>query len=316
MALFKPIKDISENLANVAKTEGQFLIATDTGEAFVDVSGTSRKRIAEASYTFIVDSNEALAAWANNEEGNDYSQVLIKKGTWTSDIEVNLTTAGTKVVVGQAGSLLSFTSEYGLKYTTRPTTAEYWMLGVNVAVDIVSENSVKMSYAFSNCTNLTDCNGDGKSIGFGNDSAVFIGCTNLTNCNGTSIGIFNSVIGPSTNYSFSNCSNLSNCTGTGTGNGNGNGYGFSNCSNLSNCTGTGDGNSDVSSFGFNNCGNIISCIGNSCSGKGATFINCRIMSFNRPGGMNTAATVYSMCYMKNNQTVSVDDTAAGGWNRS
>jgi uncharacterized protein (TIGR02145 family) len=42
MALFKPIKNTAANIANVEKKEGQFLIATDTGEAFVDINDTTR----------------------------------------------------------------------------------------------------------------------------------------------------------------------------------------------------------------------------------------------------------------------------------
>jgi hypothetical protein len=45
MALFKPIKNTAANIANVAKKEGQFLVATDTGEAFVDVSNTQRVQL-------------------------------------------------------------------------------------------------------------------------------------------------------------------------------------------------------------------------------------------------------------------------------
>lgn len=35
--------------------------------------------------TFIVDSNDKLSQWIRVDSGNDYSVVLIKKGTWQSD---------------------------------------------------------------------------------------------------------------------------------------------------------------------------------------------------------------------------------------
>ena len=45
MALFKPIRRISSELSAVEKRNGQFLIATDTGEAFVDISDSERLRL-------------------------------------------------------------------------------------------------------------------------------------------------------------------------------------------------------------------------------------------------------------------------------
>ena len=45
MALFKPIRRISSELSAVEKRNGQFLIATDTGEAFVDISDSERLQL-------------------------------------------------------------------------------------------------------------------------------------------------------------------------------------------------------------------------------------------------------------------------------
>jgi hypothetical protein len=130
-------------------------------------------------FTYLVDSDAALAAWANNTAGNDYTSVLIAPGTWISGAEVNLTNAGTKVVVGMPGSKLSFTSAYGLRYTSRPTTNDYRMEGVNVEI-----NNGSSVYGFANCANLTLCIGKGT----GNAGYGFSGCNNLTNCTGTGIG--------------------------------------------------------------------------------------------------------------------------------
>lgn len=157
-------------------------------------------------YTFIVDSDEALAAWANNAVGNDYSHVFIKKGTWTSNKEVNLTNAGTKVVVGQAGSLLAFSSQWGFSYNIRPTTTDYWMFGVNVS----SANlSLTYSNCFNRCFNLTNCTGSSKSNG---NAYAFLDCVLLTNCCGT---------GEAPDYcaGFYTCKRLLNCIGGGIGTG-------------------------------------------------------------------------------------------------
>ena len=64
------------------------------------------------TYTYVVDSDKTLIDWANNDRnsGQDYTSVLIKKGTWTCNKGVNLTETGTEVIVGEAGSKLVFDS--------------------------------------------------------------------------------------------------------------------------------------------------------------------------------------------------------------
>jgi hypothetical protein len=328
MALFKPIKLPLSELADVEKKDGQFLIATDTGQAFVDVDSDNRMPIlggGAVAFTFVVDSDEALAAWANNAEGNDYSHVLIKSGEWTSSKEVNLTTSGTKVVVGQAGSLLSFTSLRGLAYSggNPPRTNDYWMNGVNVKV---SNNA---SYCFFYCMNLTNCSGSsiGSSGGYG-----FYYCYNLTNCTGSTEKIGNS---SGYFYGFSYCTNLVNCTGNTNGNdgfcfyyctnltncsGTANGarsYGFINCKSLRDCTcivNTPDDNNGYGSSGFKNCTNLVNCTGNTNASYSYGFESCRIMMF--CNGTSTTS-VYNACFMHASGTDDpVADTAAGGWNRS
>jgi hypothetical protein len=115
---------------------------------------------------------------------------LIKPGVWSSAVEVNLTNSGTRVVVGMPGSKLAFTSSFGLRYTARPTTPDFYMRGVSVEV-----SNTTSGYGFVNCANLTNCTGTGSGTGNG--------------------------------YGFINCANLSNCTGSG--NGNSIGYGFGGC---------------------------------------------------------------------------------------
>ena len=150
-------------------------------------------------YTFVVDSNAALTAWANNDRsgGQDYTSVLIRKGTWTSTKGVNLTDAGTKVVVGEAGSKLVFYNvEKGLYYDAIPTEHEYYMRGVTV--EITGSGS-----GFYKCTNLTNCSGSGTGTGRG-IGVGFMSCTNLTNCAGTGTGASNG-------YGFKSCMLVSRC---------------------------------------------------------------------------------------------------------
>jgi hypothetical protein len=295
--------------------------------------------------TYLVDSDAALAAWANNTAGNDYTRVLVAPGTFTSGIEVNLTTCGTKVVKGLPGSLLSFTSQYGLRYDTLPTTPEYSMDGVNAET-----HSGVQNYVFHSCTNLTNCFANGNSNG--SVSAYgFHSCTNLTNCTGTGNSSGNS---SSYAYGFYNCTNLTNCTGTGNSSGTGSSqyaYGFYNCTNLTNCTGTGNGTSTVAStiwaFGFHSCTNLTNCTGigtssaistgygnaagfHSCtnlincagggtgSGKsyGYGFQSCKGMVLNKPQSAPSMSSTYASCFVSIAGSGDAPaNTAAGGWNR-
>jgi hypothetical protein len=221
-----------------------------------------------SQFTYLVDSNAKLADWANNMAGQDYTSVLIAPGTWTSAKEVNLATSGTKVVVGMPGSLLSFTSDYGLRYSGT-TTDEYRMEGVNVkGINI---------RCFYNCTNLTNCTGEITSTNSTNYN-VFGNCTNLTNCTATITSTASNY-----NYGFNNCTNLTNCTvtaTTGVADGYSN-YGFSDCTNLTNCTTTATGS--YSFHSFSGCTNLTNCTGRGVNGIG--FSNCtKLTDCNATGG--------------------------------
>jgi hypothetical protein len=219
--------------------------------------------VGPSPYTYVVDSNAALAAWANNTAGHDYTSVLIKPGTWTSSVEVNLTTSGTKVVTGMPGSALSFTSAYGLRYQSVPTTTDYRMDGVTI--------TGSASHGFHSCTNLTNCTSTANTYSFHS-------CTNLTNCKGT-------VTGTSNSYGFYSCTNLDNCTSTSNSMNSNYTYGFYSCNNLDNCTSTATGTSN--SYGFYYCNNLDNCTGTSnsydfhscnnldnCTGTATGFYNC------------------------------------------
>lgn len=220
--------------------------------------------VADSLFTYVVDSSQKLANWSANIPGNDYSSVLIAKGTWNSNNPVNLTNTGTKVVVGAGGSLLTFngfTGGDGLKYSQRPTSGDYWMEGVNVQVQ---SNEVD-ACAFRNCINLTNCMGSGESQLTADKLGVgFYECENLVNCRG--IGIGNDYGAGANGAGFYLCKNLSNCTGQGTVPGGYDAFGFYQCTNLNNCVG--NASTDVSvSYGFFECTRLTNCIG---SGSGGT----------------------------------------------
>jgi uncharacterized protein YkvS len=237
-------------------------------------------------HTFLVDSDAALAAWVNNDEGNDYTAVLVARGTFTSRKTLNLTACGTKSVVGMRGSLLSFPTYtgYGLGYESVPEGTDYFMDGVNVSGG---------GFLFFNCANLRNCTGSGYYLNctgyvfedcvnlinctaaFGGDGSArcFSGCTNLTDCAGTGIGHadgregFGEIYGSGCGHIFTECENLTGCTATG--DSGGISLAFCRCTNLENCTGTAY-SSDYGlihyarrceAFGFYLCENLTGCTG-------------------------------------------------------
>ena len=106
--------------------------------------------------TFIVDSNDKLSQWIRADTGNDYTTVLIKKGTWQSDellyelqlsgskkkyAGINLSKTKTKIVIGEAGSKIYFQVDptsalpiYGLYYGNKADAveSECFIYGVTV----------------------------------------------------------------------------------------------------------------------------------------------------------------------------------------
>lgn len=247
-------------------------------------------------FSYVVDSDQAFVDWVNNKSGNDYTSVLIRKGEWTATKGVNLTTTGTKVVVGEPGSKLKFTPTAGincLAYNTTPTTSDYYINGVNV-------EGVSVTVCFRNCANLTNCMGVGVTQGDG-----FIDCLNLTNCTAVAYGNVNG-------NAFNSCENLTNCKGTATG-GN-NGYGFQNCNNLTNCEGVGKGS--YMPAGFRNCVSLTNCKG---TGEGGTngygFQGCTLVSKCKAGGKSTIR-VFDTSYASQAKTTAYAcaDTPEGGFN--
>jgi hypothetical protein len=68
-------------------------------------------------FTYIVDSNQKLADWANNVAGNDYTSVLVKKGTWTlnasKQFQIELNNTNTKLVYFEEGAkIISIDNKY------------------------------------------------------------------------------------------------------------------------------------------------------------------------------------------------------------
>jgi hypothetical protein len=221
-------------------------------------------------FTFVVDSNSALALWANATGGYDFSSVLIRSGTWTlASGCIDLTTAGTKVVIGEPKSVLVFSSSItGLQYTSLPSTDDYYITGVTISLSYTSTMSAS---AFYLCRNVTNC----KAVVSVTSTATGIGfniCTNLINCTSTSTAVSGA-------NGFISCTNLINCTSTASSSANGYGRAFQSCSNLTNCVGTGSATgSPYAGYGFSDCNDIVNCTGTGSStgtgGGGYGFQGC------------------------------------------
>ena len=235
-------------------------------------------------YTYIIDSNAKLAAWAENRAGNDYSRVLIKAGTWTLNTAlsggasdnpaavIDISNGRTKSVVGESGSRIV------IKNTLQGAS---YIAGIKGSVTGAYPNlaAPEKDYFFRNVNVSMTVAGD-SGIGF-------YSCANLTNCACTSVSATDC-------YGFLSCTNLANCVGTGSGHDTN--HGFNSCTNLTNCTGIGSGN------------NVDTCIG---------FYSCRVGFGNRNSATASSTATFYNCYMTRTGSNSADAwamTAAGGWN--
>jgi hypothetical protein len=297
----------------------------------------------------VVDSSQKLADWSNNVEGNDYTSVLIKKGTWTLSKELSVgtlndpaafikcNTTGTKFVHGEAGSKLDFTttSLYAAGIFGNTLLSEnaledkdFGMFNVNINMNETKGTSV----AFHYCSHLTRCTGTTRANNkdASTNSFAFYKCSYLTECTGDSSGssYMNSESGAliCTASAFMGCNSLTGCIASATGsctstNSSSLGYGrgFDTCLKLVNCnaTATGVGTSGRGiGAAFYNCKSLYTCTGTGASGNGSgyVYLECRVMFGCSRITWKTAC--FSSCYMHVSGTTDpVADTAAGGYNR-
>jgi len=152
-------------------------------------------------YTYLVDSDEALAAWANNA-GDNFTHVHIAAGTYTLHSGLNggtpaapaaaidLTVTNTRRITGEAGSKLRFLNAgigffCGIKGPVTGSAPDFSWPDNNsgdysisgVTVEAISEMMVdNNAIAFSHCANLTNCTGSARgTMAFG-----FYCCANLS----------------------------------------------------------------------------------------------------------------------------------------
>lgn len=290
--------------------------------------------IQDAYYaTFVVDSTEKLAFWAQNAPGHDYTHVLIKPGIYTSSVGIKLKDTGTKTVVGMGGSLLNFASSAALSGITgyEAVNNDCYMTGVNVQVTgniavgfeacynlirctaTVKAESIDNA-AFMSCGFLSHCSGYNTSI-IARKASVYLNCTYLTNCYAET----KMIIKGQESYNFKNCENLTGCLSEATG-----GWwatAFHYCNTLTNCTGNAQSHSNVeeglsTGAAFYYCNKLVNCSGSGDNGiTGYAFTSCIGLFMCSPTKKSKSAT-YSHCYMLQNKTQPVGETAEGGYNWS
>jgi len=173
-------------------------------------------------YTFAIDSDDALAAWASNAPGNDYSRVLVKAGTWTLDTElangdyddpaaaVDLSDGRTKCVVGEVGNKIVINNNgSGVICGIKGNLAGIYR---DVTVDVTAV-----------------------AVGSGSASIGFYGCANLIHCSGWVYGVGSMY---NRGYGFYGCANLIGCFGYGEGGSRGEAFGYTYCRTGLICKGT------------------------------------------------------------------------------
>ena len=311
-------------------------------EEAVSTGGTASN---SENFTYVVDSDQALADWANNVEGNDYTSVLIRKGTWTSTVGVNLTTTGTKVIKGEAGNKVIFIQidnhdEYGLD--SRNNYCEIHDVNVEfrdssnfferslyafagfssvfncTATVIVSHNTSVKAFGFFMCKNIVNSKAVIKSESTGEvlGGSGFFECENITNCTSDCTGYGDKTLPLCGFYTSNNIVNSSAVV-----KGIDKVSVFYNCNFITNCVGDGSLTDDDGGecFGFKGCTNIHNSQG---SGKvtneyseGYGFRDCKgVVSCKAKAKCTTS--VFSKCYASNVLTseYTCADTPAGGFN--
>lgn len=280
--------------------------------------------------TFVIDSNDALMAWANNTAGNDYTHVLIRPGTFQTNNTINLATARTKTVIGMGGNKIVKTSSgAGIQATN---VYDCLLIGVNVEIP-----SGAPATAFHSCNHLIGCTGNVTCYGSDN-YGTFYNCQYLTNCTGycvaqnTYASAFNKcqyltncyAVSNNTNqnysYGFQSCNFLTNCNAVVMGGGAA--FGFYTCTYLTNCRGAANAQAGYTSYGaagFFSCKRLIHCTGvGLCSGQLSAygFNGCRGLLGCSPNGASKSGT-YNYCFMTQTGNNSpLDESAPGGFNWS
>lgn len=313
-ALIDSIPDAVETATNT--TLGKVKGSVNPGSVGIALDGSMSVNAYVAQATFVIDSNNALAAWANNTAGNDYSIVAIARGAWESDTAVNLTSTRTKAVIGLPGSELVFTSIRGLYYDTLPTTPDYFMDNVTISLNRTVETSMLAIMAFYQVGYLHRCIAK-RTVAGANMILIqaFTSCKNLTSCQFVGTQGITSMLLVS---GFSDCEYLNQChVSIMTAENSQSIYNcYSSCKKMNNCSvdyvkaSTSKGNENILSQCEDIIGARITTTGK--SGGNSVCSACKRMFLCTTECQSNDA--YTSC--ESTTGVKADDTPAGGFNRT
>lgn len=177
-------------------------------------------------FTFVIDSDESLSEWANNDrsKGQDYTSVLIKKGEWHCTIPekgtvdnkgdvinvayIDILAVGTQYIYGESGSKLILESPYTVPVYTvgQSMYMVYGLAGYNIADGTgVTADDIAMLRRFRMCNVNIECTGE---------SHYFAGCVmlfNLFNCN---VDMVSGGGYPISTVGYEQCYNITCCSGS------------------------------------------------------------------------------------------------------
>ena len=219
------------------------------------------------NFTFIIDSDDKLAAWAENAPGNDYSRILVKAGTWNygqslpnNGTLIDISNGRTQSVIGESGSVLHLSASISQNdvscFAIKDSTGlDYSVFGfvasqkgacsfnnVSIIFSFDCQNPNAVGVVFYQCSNLNNCNVELNGTG---GAAGFNFCSDLTSCK-VDAEVFNG--------GFWACCDLLNCECSCNYNSYNEWPGYCGCTRLTGCKCSG-----YYVGGFDNCFNLVGC---------------------------------------------------------
>jgi len=296
--------------------------------------------------TFIVDSEIKFQKWVDNDPNNDYTHIKIKAGEYGvaipegSEPVINLTNTGTVTITGEYGTILNC----ALEYDDIPRTNDYKVSDITLKYSNINKTYIENWTSFNiyavgvnpvrsvcrrlrNLTNVRVELSPSSGFYYHNNNRIygFIGCYNLNNCS-IIVNATTKITGE--NYmsfgGFNRCFNMSNCViediaVNHTGLSDRGPFCFNTCFNLHNCKILNvSGVATWHNRGFHNCMYLYNCevlnwtsiTGN--SGNRGQFTECRYLYGCKC--YTSGITKYLSCYNSKDNSVTVGNTAVGGWN--
>lgn len=344
----KILKGLVDGKAASSHThDDRYYTETEIDNKLDSISSTIfNNNISKKDFTYVVYNPDTLRDWIENKSGNDYTSVLIKKGTYSYEITdsnnfISVNKQGTLYIEGETGSNLNIVylantnSNYSFilgcenesskldmfpENTDSTTSTDgYKRMSLNNVNIVLStyghKNSseyymgiLKYANGISNCKFIVVLSDSCKQT----TACCYYGCTNLNNCKGITTANYDSTLTNKTGYDrlrpYYGCSRVINCYAYGSG-----GYSggaFYNGDHIINCNAKFE--NMYYSETFYGINYVIGCRSySSGSASNIAYNNCKRMLHNL-----ALAGSYSNSYSdaSGNSTYLCANTLNGGWN--